>query len=329
MAQYDLSLDELRGYRPAIEEPADFDAFWAETLQASRERATEPIFDEIDPRVRTVRAADVTFGGFDGQPIKAWVIWPRHAPAGRLPTIVEYIGYGGGRGHPTDWLFWASAGYAHFVMDTRGQGSAWLAGDTSDVAATGTGAQYPGVMTRGILDPATYYYRRLITDAVLAVAAARQHPVVDGDRIVVAGVSQGGGLALSAAALADGVRAALVDVPFLCHFRRALEVTDEPPYDELRHYLRTHRAAEAQVFRTLAYVDGRSFARRATIPALFSVGLEDRVTPPSTVFAAYNGYGGTKEIRVWPFSGHEAPELQQHLEQLDWLAGNGLAPPPD
>ena len=214
-------------------------------------------------------------------------------------------------------------------MDTRGQGSDWLPGDTSDVAPTGTGAQYPGVMTRGILDPATYYYRRLVTDAVLAVAAARQHPVVDGDRIVVAGSSQGGGLALAAAALDDGVRAALVDVPFLCHFRRALEVTDEPPYDELRHYLRTHRTVEAEVFRTLGYVDGRSFAARASVPALFSVGLEDRITPPSTVFAAYNAYGGPKDIRVWPFSGHEAPELQQRIEQLDWLAGIGLAPPPD
>ncbi len=46
-------------------------------------------------------------------------------------------------------------------------------------------------MTRGILDPATYYYRRLMTDAVLAVDAARDLPIVDGSRIVVIGAQPG------------------------------------------------------------------------------------------------------------------------------------------
>jgi cephalosporin-C deacetylase len=175
-------------------------------------------------------------------------------------------------------------------------------------------------MTRGILDPATYYYRRLMTDAVLAVEAARDLPVVDGSRIAVCGASQGGGLALAAAALAPGVVAAIADVPFLCHYRRAIEVTDELPYAEIRGFLRSHRREEAQVFRTLGYFDGRSFAARATVPALFSVGLEDLVTPPSTVFAAYNEYAGPKEIRVWPFSGHEAPEADHVLERLEFAA---------
>ena len=52
---------------------------------------------------------------------------------GPLPTMVEYIGYGGGRGQPYEWLLWASAGYAHLVMDTRGQGGTWQGGDTSDI----------------------------------------------------------------------------------------------------------------------------------------------------------------------------------------------------
>jgi cephalosporin-C deacetylase len=234
--------------------------------------------------------------------------------------MVEYIGYGGGRGQPYEWLLWASAGYAHLVMDTRGQGGTWQGGDTSDIDDSGTGSQAPGVMSRGILDPATYYYRRLMTDAVLAIDAARDLPIVDPDRIVVIGASQGGGLALAVAGLAEGLAGAIVDVPFLTHFRRALEVTDEHPYGELRLYLRTHRREEAQVFRTLSYFDGRSFAARATTPALFSVGLEDDITPPSTVFAAYNEYAGPKEIRVWPFSGHEAPEHEHTAERLAFAA---------
>lgn len=319
MAQFDLPLDELREYRPPRDEPADFDQFWSTTLAESRAVRAPAVAVDVDSHLETIKAADVTFSGYAGQPIKAWLLWPA-GRTGPLPTIVEYLGYGGGRGRPVDWLVYASAGYAHLVMDTRGQGGEWRSGDTSDIEDTGTGPQVPGVMTRGILDPGTYYYRRLMTDAVLAVDAARDMPIVDGKRIVVAGQSQGGGLALAAATLAQEVTAALIDVPFLCHYRRAIEVTDEAPYSEIRRFLRSHRLEEERVFRTLSYFDGRNFAARARIPALFSVGLEDTITPPSTVFAAYNEYAGPKEMRVWPFSGHEAPEADHILERLDFAA---------
>ena len=52
----------------------------------------------------------------------------------------------------------------------------------------------------------------------------------------------------------------------------------------------------------------------------------DEITPPSTVFAAYNHYAGPHEIRVWPYNGHEAGELHQHAERIAFLEGLGLAP---
>ena len=64
----------------------------------------------------------MTFTGFGGARIKGWFIVPR-GRSGRIPCVVEYIGYGGGRGLLVERLLWASAGFAHFVMDNRGQGS--------------------------------------------------------------------------------------------------------------------------------------------------------------------------------------------------------------
>lgn len=318
----DLPLAELQDYLPQRQEPDDFDAFWSATLDEARSRATPATFVPHDARLSTVDVQDVTFSGYGGQPVRGWFIVPRGAH-GPLPCVVQCIGYGGGRGLPHEWLLWSAAGYAHLVMDTRGQGSnGSLVGDTPDPDPVGSNST-PGFMTRGIADPETYYYRRVFADAVRAVEVAREHPAVDPNRVVVTGGSQGGGITLAVAGLLGGTNGGLAavmpDVPFLCHYRRATEITDNAPYDELVAYCKTHRTANDTVFRTLSYFDGVNFATRATAPALFSVALMDATCPPSTVYAAYNHYAGTKEIRVWPYNGHEGGQGFQTAEQLRWL----------
>lgn len=316
MPLFDLPRAELEAYRPAVEEPEDFDAFWAETLADARSRPIAVEAAEARTGLPLIRTRDVAFAGYGGERIRAWL----HAPAGAegaLPCVVELIGYGGGRGLAHERLFWAAAGWAHLIVDTRGQGSGWSVGDTPDVERDGGNPQHPGFMTRGVLDPRTYYYRRLITDAVRAVEAAR---ALGAERIVLRGSSQGGGVALAAAALAGGVAGLLADVPFLCHIRRGTELTDEDPYAEIARYLRVHRDRTAQVFRTLSYVDGVNFAARATVPALFSVALMDEICPPSTVYAAYNRYAGPKALAVYEFNRHEGGEAHQLARQLEWVS---------
>ena len=325
MTLFDLSLPELREYRPPRDEPADFDAFWSETLSQSRAKASEAIYAEMDTPLRTVTVSDVTFSGYMGQPVRGWLLLP-NAGTRPLPAVVEYIGYGGGRAFPFNHLIWASAGYASLVMDTRGQGSAWSPGDTEDRTDESSGPQYPGFLTRGIWNRESYYYRRLISDAVLAVDALVQHPQVDPGRVITCGASQGGGLALAVSGLSRAVRAALIDVPFLCHYRRAAEMTDERPYSELTGFLSVHQTHAEEIFRTLSYFDGMNFAARAGAAALFSVGLMDAICPPSTVFAAFNHYSGEHDIKVWPFSGHQGHEFHQQVEQFAFLERLGLSP---
>ena len=124
MALFDLPLAELRTYRPSTPEPKRFDDFWSGTLATARRAATPPKITPVATPLRGIETFDVTFSGYAGQPVKAWLNRPAQA-TGPLPVAVEFIGYGGGRGLPIDWLLWASAGYAHLVMDTRGQGGSW------------------------------------------------------------------------------------------------------------------------------------------------------------------------------------------------------------
>jgi cephalosporin-C deacetylase len=317
MPVFDLPLAELEQYRPIVAEPADFDAFWSSTIAESRAAGGEPILEPYDARLSTIEVWDVTFPGFAGDPVKGWFMVPAGA-TGTLPTVVEFNGYGGGRGLPHERISWVSAGYAYFFMDTRGQGSGWgSGGGTPDPA--GTGPSHPGFMTRGIDSPADYYYRRVFTDAVRAIDAVRTFPHVDPDRITVCGGSQGGGITLAVAGLVDGLLGVMPEVPFLCHFERAVGFTSSDPYGEIVRYLSVHRDSVARVFETLSYFDGVNFAKRATAPSLFSVGLMDPVCPPSTVYAARNAYAARADIEVYPFNEHEGGQGFHWLRQADWL----------
>ncbi|WP_442577089.1 acetylxylan esterase [Microbacterium sp. F51-2R] len=318
MPRLDLPLAELQAYAPEVSVPDDFDEFWRSTLADARAVEAPVVVHRVPSPLTTVEVFDMTFPGYAGDPIKAWFLVPAGS-TGRLPAVVEYNGYGGGRGLPSERLGWVSCGYAYMLMDTRGQGSAWgSGGDTPD--PHGTGPSFSGFMTRGIESPADYYYRRVFTDAVRAIDAVRTLDRVDPERVAVCGGSQGGGITLAAAALSDGLIAAMPDVPFLCDFRRAVGFTDNDPYQEVVRYLSIHRGAEDRVFDTLSYFDGVSFAMRASAPALFSVGLLDPICPPSTVYAAYNHYAGPKAIEVYPFNEHEGGHTYQWQAQVEFLA---------
>ena len=318
---YDLPLEELEVYKPDRSEPKDFDVFWKESISSSQNFDLNAEFTKVDFNLALLDTYDVTFNGFGGQPVKGWFICPKNTKK-PLPCVVKFIGYGGGRGFPVDWLLFPSAGYTLFVMDTRGQGSASRRGDTPDNFDHDTGPHYPGFMTQGILSPETYYYRRVYIDAVRAVQAARSHPLVDQDKIFCSGASQGGALCLAAAGLVPDLAGIMPDVPFLCHFRRAVTLTDEHPYSEISRFLKIHREKVDTVFNTLSYFDGVNFAVRAQSPALFSVGLMDKTCPPSTVYAASNYYPGQKEIRTYEFNLHEGGESYQDLEKLKFLKKN-------
>jgi cephalosporin-C deacetylase len=305
MAWFDLPIEQLREYRTTTAEPDGLDQWWAARLAEAAATAQPPSLtrhaaDVYDP----LEVYDVEFSGADGDRIRAWYLRPADAQGRRAPVVVKFIGYGGGRAVPADHVLLPALGYALFVMDTRDQGGRWSAGATKPANST--------VMTQGIARPEDYYYTRLFADAVQAVRTAAALGEVT--RVAVTGASQGGGLALAAAALApDLVTVCHADVPFLCDIQRGITLTDSYPYHEVPEFLAQNTALTETALNTLRYVDCALLARRITAECLLSTGLMDMVCPPSTVFAAYNEITAGKDIAVYPFTKHAVPTA--HLER--------------
>ncbi|MGC0239590.1 acetylxylan esterase [Arthrobacter sp. SD76] len=318
MAISDKPLAELVNYRPAVRGPGDFDDFWEATLKEVRTFDLNVRAVPVQMPYETVDIFDVSFSGFAGDRINAWLTVPRGVP-GPLPAVVEFIGYNGGRDLPGESLHWASAGYAHLHVDTRGQGAGWGGGGSTN-DPHGSSPSVAGFMTRGINDPLEYYYRRVFTDAARAVDAARELPGVNPGQVAVHGISQGGGIALAVSGLVPDLAAVMADVPFLCHFERGVEICTNDPFGEITRYLSVHRGQAESVFNTLSYFDAVNFARRATARTMYSVGLMDVICPPSTVYAAYNHHGSEeKSIINYPFNDHEGGQGHQRKAQMEWL----------
>jgi cephalosporin-C deacetylase len=300
MQTYDLPLPELERYKPELTAPPDFDAFWQAALDAL---GGVPRRLQLTPEPYPTRAARLwrgVYAGAGGAAVHALYAEPA-ACERPLPGLVLFHGYNWAtEDNVHEVVHWALLGYATLAMLTRGQ------------QGGGEGAASPhghstGWMTSGVLEPEAYYYRSVYLDAVRAVELLAERPAVDAARIGVTGASQGGGLALAAAALSPLPAAVAAAYPYLCDFRRAVDVAPSGPYLEIPEFLRRNGApeVEAALWRTLALHDVMNLTPRVRAQALVGVGLVDQITPPSTVFAAYHHLPGPKAMKVYRHFGHE------------------------
>ncbi len=319
MARSDLPLEQLRTHRSTSVEPEGFDAFWQSTLEETRALPLAVRFAPIATALRTVEVYDVVYAGFGGHPVRGWFVVPAGS-AEPLPLVVEFLGYGGGRGLPHSHLMWASAGFAHFVMDTRGQGSAWGGGgDTPD--PVGSAPAYPGV------SPAAWRTRTPSTTAASSPTpcarwrrpAPTRSPTPRGPRW-----SGRARAAASPSRSPGSYRTWRRPRP-----RRAVPLRLPPGPSPSASAHPTARsapiwpptAAAPNGFAAPWPTQTASTSPPAPPPpALFSVGLEDSTCPPSTVFAAYNAYAGQdKRIEVYEFNGHEGGGPHHEALRLAWV----------
>ncbi|MEZ5190727.1 MAG: acetylxylan esterase [Schumannella sp.] len=241
--------DGLLSYRPDLPVPPDFDGFWADTLAMSRAAARPAVLASVDTPVTELDLFDLTFTGFAGEPIRAWVAAPRGATA--APAVVEYRGYSFGRGVPGERVHWAVCGYVHVVMDNRGQGACWAMARTPPTrTARGRPRRIRDARAGGIR-ASTSIGGSSPTPLCSSTRNSRL-PFVDAARVAVTGISQGGGGGRRRRARRGQRRGRDARRALPLRHPGSLQYATAQPMLDLVHYLSVHRANAAQALETLS-----------------------------------------------------------------------------
>lgn len=234
--------------------PADFDAYWD---AVDRELDRYPTAPEVDPlplrsgEFSTVYAVRLTSVG----PYRIFGYYSVPRGAGPFPGLLVTPRYGSVNHvpHLDD-----RQRYAVLVLMHRGQ----------RLADQPFAAAYPGLLTLGIDDPATYIYRGIVADCLRGAEFLLSRPEVDADRVGMVGDD----LALITAARRP--RFAAVQASGLLFYRlmEARERGEAYPVEEVNDYLRAYPDRRDAVARTLSYVEPRHHAPRVAATTLLSVG---------------------------------------------------------
>lgn len=300
---FDMSWEELQTYQGTNPRPADFDAFWNQSLADMH--AVDPQIERI-PAEFQHPAADcfhLYFTGIGGARIHAKLLKPK-AAAAPTPAVLMFHGYSMNAGEWLDKVSYAAAGFTVAALDCRGQG-----GLSEDRGGT-TGWTLNGHFVRGLADaPEKMTMRQIFLDTAQLANIVMAMPDVDETRVGAMGGSQGGGLTLACTALEPRIKRAAPTFPFLSDYKRVWEMDlDKAAYDEMQTYFRRfdpRHDREEEIFTKLGYIDVQHLCPRIQAEVLMSVGLRDQICPPSTQFAAYNKITSPKSMDVYPEFAHE------------------------
>ncbi len=157
---------------------------------------------------------------------------------------------------------------------------------------------YPRIM---LDDKDNYYYKRVYLGCVRAVDFISSLPQFDGQNICVRGGSQGGALAIVTAALDSRVKGLIAYFPALCDLG-GYTYGRAGGWPHLFRYPDDPRTKERIL--TTRYYDVVNFARRLKVPGFYSMGYNDMVCPPTSMFSAYNVITAPKELFLVEETGH-------------------------
>jgi cephalosporin-C deacetylase len=315
MSYIDEISKELFGYLPDLTKRENFEEFWNQTIEKAKDVPLNAKLELYDYPSPYITVYSITYNGFDETIINGWFILPKFISKEKYPCLIHYHGFTGNRGMPSDFMQWLLMGVAVVSVDCREQSG-----------LTGNSAKYSGGSTmnvncKGILDKEEYYYRAVYMDCLKAIDFACQQEEVDKGKIIIEGGSQGGAIGMAVCALDSRPYIAMVDVPSNSNITKRVEGAFGS-FASVTEYLKLYPDKIDRAYETLSYFDTMNMADRIKCKVLASVALKDNVCPAKLYFATYNRITSEKQIKIYPFNGHEGGMGIQNEIKLRFLKDN-------
>ena len=285
--------------QPAFDNvPEDFDAFWDER---KKELACIP----MEPVMEAAKSADAGIEIFDvkvrciGMPVSGYYARGVDAKEGKCPAILFVQGAGVGSATTGRITEYSKLGFIAMEINAHGiangQSKAYY-----DELNTGKLFNYKHF---GKESPYTSYFTGMFMRVMRALEFLKSQPQWDGKILVAYGSSQGGAQALAAAGLDSDVNIVMAGVPAMCDHSGMINgwpltvpVEKDGTYNK-------------QISESTRYIDSVNFARKSKAYGIFTVGFIDNTCRPTSVYAAYNSFGGVdKQMINEPLMAHAFPQ---------------------
>ncbi|MDX2187715.1 MAG: acetylxylan esterase [Opitutaceae bacterium] len=298
--------------KPTQSEPADFDAFWAgvkdEVAALPLEAKITLMPDASTAAVNVYHVALRLPGGSWQGPAHFYGILCEPTKPGKYPAILRVPG-AGVRPYKGD-------------VDTAAQGAITFEVGIHGIPVNLSGPVYDDLLAGPLngywffnLDNRDkFYYRRVVQGCLRSVDFLASRPAWNGEKLAVAGSSQGGMLSIITAALdkritgLSAIHPAFCDVTGYLHGRAG----------GWPHMFRDGANNTPEKLATTSYYDVVNFAKRVKVPGHYMWGYNDDVCPPTSVYAAYNVVTAPKELSVMLEMAHNYNE-EQWTASSNWV----------
>ncbi|MDQ2986706.1 MAG: acetylxylan esterase [Armatimonadota bacterium] len=277
----------------AYEIPNDFDAFWNQT-KAEADGVTLN-FDRRPTAFQPLDSHRIELLEFQGANalLQGWIALPHGADA-KAPGFLWIPAYGR-ESHLPD-AYSTREGFASISFNFHGH-------------AAFHKEEYKrerGYFAEGVTDPGTWIFRRMAQDCFIAMRVLQAQFEVDEDDLSVAGLSQGGGIAIWTGSRSAIPKKVVADLPFLSDMGSTLgKDVYRYPLKELTDYAATIPLGMERVMHTVSYFDTAHHAARLRLPTLISLGEKDPAVRPETVRKVFaNLAAKDKRLIEYP-AGHD------------------------
>lgn len=305
---------------PYTKEPKDFLSFWNEQkkenekfpLKYTMESCQEYSNDKTDcylVKLELNRQHRAFYG---------YLMMPKNAKPHSCPVVLTPPGAGIKRikdANARD--YYPENGVIRFITEIHGMDPRMPENYFEDIRSTFDG-KVKGYLYQGLDSRHRYYMRNVYLGLIRCIDFLTSLPEWDGRNVITQGGSQGGALAIVAAALDERVNLCVANHPALSDMSAAAQEGRTHGYP---HFSKADGMLTESHLTTLPYYDVVCFAPYVKAKTYLTWGFNDNTCPPTTSYAVWNLLKCDKECLVTPINEHWTSDVTNR-QQLQWILKN-------